>query len=630
MPQRPGFMLCVCAGAALVAGALFSCAQRRIPAPSEGPRDPHSHANPHEVRVRHVDLDLRLDFAAQVVTGRVKLDLERLDTAAPLVLDAHGLTIAAVRGTDGTPRLHRMESRGLPEGLGEALSITLAAGDTSVVIDYFTRPSAEALQWLAPAQTAGGTRPFLFTQGQSVLTRTWIPLQDSPAVRVTTSARISAPEGLVALMAAEQLGRDAEGRFLFRMAQPIPPYLIAIACGDLTFRPISERCGVWAEPSVVDGARAEFEDMERMVTAAEELFGAYRWGRFDVLVLPPSFPFGGMENPCLTFATPTILAGDKSLVSLVAHELAHSWSGNLVTNATWRDFWLNEGFTVYFERRIMERVYGAERAAMERQLARADLVRDMAAMEPWQQVLYTDLDGRHPDDGFSSVPYDKGALFLERLEELFGRERFDTFLRRWFDGHAFQSVDTRTFRRFLERELLEREPALADTLDVERWITAAGLPEDAPDPRSTLLERVDEQVARWRTEARAEVLSTRAWSTQEWLHFLEVLGPELDARGMAELDRAFALTQSGNAEVLCVWLRLALQHSYEPADAAVRRFLSSVGRRKFLTPLYKQWAATPAGLVEARAFYAATRPRYHAVSRGTLDALLGASSSTLR
>jgi len=619
-PHRP--FLRAAAGLALAA-AVFACAQRRTGAPAEVALDPHSHANPHQVRVRHVDLDLRLDFATQVVAGRVQLELERTDPGAPLVLDVHDLEVAAVRGLDGTPRVHRTEARGLPEGLGEALVIDLAAADRAVVIDYATRPGAEALQWLAPTQTAGGARPFLFTQGQSVLTRTWIPLQDSPAVRVTTSARIAAPEGLVALMAAEQLGRDAEGRFLFRLTQPIPPYLIALACGDVVFRPISERCGVWAEPPVVDGARAEFEDMERMVVAAEELFGAYRWGRFDVLVLPPSFPFGGMENPRLTFATPTILAGDKSLVSLVAHELAHSWSGNLVTNATWRDFWLNEGFTVYFERRIMERVYGPERAAMERQLARADLVRDMAEMEPWQQVLHTDLSGRHPDDGFSSVPYDKGALFLERLEELFGRAEFDRFLRRWFDAHAFQSVNTSTFRRFLEGELLGQAPSSALTLDVERWITGPGLPDDAPAPRSALLTRVDEQVSRWRTEPRADVLTTGAWSTQEWLHFLEALGPELDARGMGELDRRFELTSSGNAEVLCVWLRLTLQHRYTPADAALRRFLLGVGRRKFLTPLYKQWASTPEGLADARAFYRVARPRYHAVSRGTLDALLG-------
>ncbi len=579
--------------------------------------DVHSHAEPDRVRVTHVDLDLVLDFDARSIHGAVRLDLQRTDPQAPLVLDSQGLAIERVSGTDGTVRKFALGKE--QRGLGAPLSIVLEPKDTSVRVEYRTGAGADAVQWLEPAQTAGGKSPFLFTQGQATLTRTWIPLQDSPGVRVTYAARVRAPAGLTVLMSAEQLGQDTEGAFMFRMERAIPSYLIALACGDLAFRPISQRSGIWAEPCVVDGARAEFEDTESMIRAAEDLFGPYRWGRYDVLFLPPSFPFGGMENPCLTFATPTVLAGDKSLVSLVAHELAHSWSGNLVTNATWRDFWLNEGFTVYFENRIMERVFGPERALMEMQLARASLEREMEGLEPWQTVLHLDLDDHHPDDGFSEVPYTKGALFLQRIESVVGRARFDVFLRRWFDEHAFQSVTTAEFRRFLEAGL----PEVAQKVELDHWLNDPGLPDDAPNPRSPLLAAVDSQAAAFRASKDPGVLRTDAWSTQEWQHFLEAVAPDLDAASMTNLDRRFHLTESGNAEILCVWLRLSIQHEYAAAEGALRRFLTDVGRRKFLEPLYRELVKTPSGKARALDIYKVARGRYHAVSRGTIDEVVG-------
>ena len=296
-----------------------------------------------------------------------------------------------------------------------------------------------------------------------------------------------APAGLTPVMSAEQLGRGADGAWRFRMTEPIPPYLIALACGDIAFAPISDRAGVWAEPSLLETAREEFADTESMIRAAEELFGPYRWGRYDLIVLPPSFPFGGMENPRLTFATPTMIAGDKSLVSLVAHELAHSWSGNLVTNATWRDFWLNEGFTSYCEQRIMEQVFGPERSNLEKQLSMSDLEKELGDLEDWQEVLHVELGNRHPDDAFSGVPYEKGALFLQRLEQLFGRERFDAFLRGYFDAHAFRSITTDEFLGYLDRHLLASDRAKADTLDIDHLAdqarAAAGRPPH-PQPRS--------------------------------------------------------------------------------------------------------------------------------------------------
>ena len=583
--------------------------------------DPHSHARPDSVRVLHASLDLELDFDAREARGSVRLDLERRERSAPLLLDAQALAIESVLGGDGTPRRFDL---GLEDPvIGSALSIELAPADREVTVRYRTSAATQALQWLEPAQTHDKRRPFLFTQGQSILTRTWIPLQDSPGVRITYDARVRCPEGLTPVMSAEQLGRGADGAFRFRMPQPIPSYLIALGCGELAFRPISARCGIWAEPGLVEAARAEFEDTEAMVQAAEKLFGEYRWGRYDLLILPPSFPFGGMENPRLTFATPTVLAGDKSLVSLVAHELAHSWSGNLVTNATWRDFWLNEGFTVYFEGRIMEAVYGRERADMERQLALADLEREMKELQPWQQVLHIELGARHPDDGFSGVPYTKGALFLVRLEQVFGRARFDAFLRRWFDGHAFRSVTTEDFAVFLKHALLDGDPARARAVDLVEWLERPGLPADAPRARTESLARVDGEIERWSLARDAARLDVAGWTTQHWLHFLEGIAPRLDAPRMADLDARFGFTRTGNCEILDVWLRLSIQCGYAAADERCEKFLTEVGRRKYLEPLYKELVKTPAGAARAQRIYSVARPRYHAVSRGTIDEILG-------
>lgn len=593
--------------------------------------DHHSYSNPEQVRVSRVELDLDVSFERKSLEGSATLLLKRQDESADLVLDTRDLAIKAVEAAGVSGEFSPAEFR-LGESdpiLGAALRVTLPAGAERVRVRYATSPAASAVQWLGPAQTSGKKHPFLFTQSQAIHARSWIPIQDSPGVRVTYAATIRTPKELFAVMSAEmeaQQPSDAEtpGEFHFQMPQPIPAYLIALAVGDLAFQAMSERTGVYAEPSVVERAAKEFEDTEDMMVAVEKLYGPYQWQRYDILVLPPSFPFGGMENPRLTFATPTILAGDKSLVSLVAHELAHSWSGNLVTNATWRDFWLNEGFTVYLENRIQEAVFGRERAEMEAALEVQELRDEMKEMQPRDQILHVELKGRDPDEGFTLVPYVKGMLFLRAMEEAVGRDRFDSFLRGYFDHFAFQSVTTADFLSYLSEYLCRTNPELPEQVPVEDWILKPGLPADAPLPVSGAFERVEALAHAW--QGNREVLAnapTAQWTTQEWLRFLRSLPEEIEPERMKQLDDAFKLTASGNSEILHQWLLMSVKNGYEPAYPKVEEFLTSVGRRKFLKPLYIELAKTDEGKQRASAIYKKARPLYHPIATTTIDEILG-------
>jgi aminopeptidase N len=597
------------------------------PAAPAGVRDVHSYADPGAARVRHVDLDLEVVFSERILKGTVVLRVERAaGSDAPLVLDTRGLTIERAEsspdGESWTPAAFRLGPA--DDVLGAPLTITLPAAATRARVFYRTSPSASALQWLEPSQTAGKKQPFLFTQSQAIHARSWIPLQDSPGVRVTYSARIRTPPRLFAVMGARsEPGTARDGEYRFEMPQPIPSYLIALAAGDIAFASLGRRTGVYAEPSVVASAASEFADTERMMEATERLFGPYRWERYDLLVLPPSFPFGGMENPRLTFATPTILAGDRSLVSLVAHELAHSWSGNLVTNATWRDFWLNEGVTTYIERRIMEELYGRERAEMEWMLGRQDLEKEAAAIPDDLEILHMDLTGRNPDDGFTDVPYEKGALFLRHLEEVFGRDRFDPFLRGFFDEFAFRSITTEEFRRYLDEQLLGRAPDQAARIPVKEWIESPGVPASAPRFTSARFAAVEDQGRRWLAgEIAATAIPVEQWTTHEWIHFLRTLPSPLPAGRMAELDRAFRLTRAGNAEIANQWLLMAIAAGYEPAFPRLEEFLTSMGRRKFVKPLFEALVKTEEGRRRALALYRKTRPLYHPITVETVDRIV--------
>ncbi len=606
-------------GAAPRAEPPAATAQTPAPTAATARRDVHSFARPEEVRVEHLDLDVTVDFARRTLRGRASLRLRNLTGATHLHLDTRDLTIQGV-SRDGQPTPFALGAE-VPF-LGRELIVEILPETQVIHLDYETQPQAAALQWLTPSQTAGGQHPFLFTQSQAILARTWVPCQDTPSVRMTYRATVRVPPHLWAVMSAENsTTRTPDGIYRFHMPQPIPSYLLALAVGDLAFRPLGARTGIYAEPSVIDRAAHEFVETEDMLTAVEALYGPYRWGRYDMIVLPPSFPFGGMENPRLTFVTPTLLAGDRSLVSLIAHELAHSWSGNLVTNATWNDFWLNEGFTVYLERRIMEALKGKDYADMLAILGRQDLEAELARQGPHSPDtrLALDLTGRDPDDSGSDIAYEKGYFLLRLLEEKLGRARFDAFLKGYFARNAWNSLTTAEFLAQLEAEL---GPAITQAgVDVRAWIHQTDLPAELPQVVSRAFAQVEAQIAAWRAGTPATSLAVAGWSTHEWLHFLRKLPDQITSADLEQLDAAFAFTRTGNAEILNEWLLRAIDHRYQPAYPALREFLLRVGRRKFLRVLYQRLVDTEQ-IQLAREIYAQARPGYHSVAASAVDDIL--------
>ena len=592
-------------------------------------KDTFTYARPEIARVTHVDLDLAVDFASQTLTGTAALSVLAQPGAKEIILDSENLGVAKVTDDKGNPLKWSIGKADAEKGAPLTIQLNGAQGNEGqrIIVHYSAKPGASALQWLPPELTAGKQKPFLFSQGQAIHNRSWVPTQDSPGIRQTWTARLVVPEGMRAVMSAEQLTPDGEPAgaglraYRFSMDKPVPPYLIALAVGDLAFRPLGARTGVYAEPSMLDRAAHELADTEKMVEVAEGLYGPYRWGRYDVLVLPPAFPYGGMENPVLTFLTPTFITGDRSNVNLVAHELAHSWSGNLVTNATWPDGWLNEGFTSYFENRIQEAMYGRDRAVLEEDLDWDVLLRSIEEAGG-MSAPETRLRGADGEES-GQIDYIKGAIFLRTLEHIVGREAWDAYLTSYFDRFAFQPQTTAGFLADLRANLIKGDAALEEKLQLDAWAYGTGIPGNAVRQRSAALAKVDAQAQAFAAGGPASAIQPSGWTTQEWQRFLNNLPRKQSAARLAELDQRFNLSRSPNAYVRTAWLELAIANRWEPAVPALEEFLSSVGRTLFLRPLYKGLAEQGDwGVAIARRAYAAARPTYHASTTGAIDAML--------
>ena len=589
--------------------------------------EPHSYAQPDQVVITHLDLDLKLDFPHKQLDGQATLKLEWKNPQAPsLVLDTRDLKIAKIEalGADGktTPLKYALAPR--DKQLGEKLTIATPTHPAQVRIVYTTSPDASGQQWLTPAQTADKKLPFMFSQSESIHARSWVPLQDSPAIRFSYTAHVSAPKNVRVVMSAlNDAKHPLNGDYSFDQPHPIPSYLLAIGAGDIAVKETGPRSAVYAEPSVVGKAAHEFEDTEQMIATAEKLYGPYRWGRYDILVLPPSFPYGGMENPDMTFATPTVLVGDKSLVSLVAHELAHSWSGNLVTAASWRDIWLNEGVTTYVQGRITEALYGKGLADEEALLSARALQKEIGAMPANSQKLAPDPRGIDADDSLSDVAYDKGSWFLRTLEQRFGRATFDNYLKSYFNHFAFQSITTEQMLNYMKPNLIEKYPGKMSWAEVQDWVYGSGIPKDALLPDSPHFDTIDQERSAFLAgQMAADKLGAKDWNTQEWMYFLDRLPDITPLAKIQQLDAAWHLTGTPNAEIGMRWYSHAITAGDKAVWPAAAEHMIRIGRLYLTVPLYKALVGTPGGLAYAEQVYAKAKAGYHPLTQQVVEDLI--------
>ena len=580
--------------------------------------DPLSNARYDQVKTSALHLDLKADFERKSLGGFAELTLDWLDKSAKtLDLDTHSLAISKIEAQDArgqwAPVTYKLGA--FDDEKGSALKVDLPNQQKKVRIFYKTAPTAKALQWLTPAQTMSGKRPFMFSQNQPINARSWVPVQDTPAVRFPYSARIDAPAGLRVVMSAENDPKaTGKGGWTFKMPQPVSSYMLAIGIGELEGKQLGPRTAVYAEPLRMKAAAYELADTEKMIDAAEALFGPYRWGRYDMLVLPPSFPIGGMENPRMTFLTPTMIAGDRSLVDLVAHELAHSWSGNLVTNATWKHWWLNEGVTTYVTTRILEKLYGTEVALMNLQLEQEEALASLADIPVAKQALLTkDPDTSNVNYTDEGLAYPKGAWFLHTLEQRAGRAQFDKFLRSWFDNHAFQSVTNEQFVEYLRKHLLAANPKIMSDAELDEWMHGPGIPKSAKRAHSARLAKLDATIAGWiKGDIATKQLPVKGWNATEWMKFLNDIDTKVSAARLKELDQAFGLATTKNNEVAFRFYRAAIHAGYTSAiREPLRAFLMSVGRQKFVVPLYTALVHDPKERAFAVGVFAKARERYH-------------------
>lgn len=579
-----------------------------------------------EVKVTHLILDLDINFKRQVLEGYVVINYQVIKPDAKrLVLDSRDLKIKRVESLHDKKNKKIMWRKGdTIAGLGTELIIDLPPDHSAIKIYYQTMPKASGLQWLGPEKTSGKKSPYLFSQSQAIHARSWIPLQDTPSVRVTYDATMRVKQGLRVVMSADNNDQEAvDGVHTFSMQQAIPAYLIAIAVGDIRLKNISDHVTIYAEQEILKAAAYEFAATEEMITATEAIYGPYRWGQYDLLILPPSFPFGGMENPKLSHITPTVIAGDRSLDSLIAHELAHSWSGNLVTNAKWQDAWLNEGFTSYIEARIIEAIYGKERMMMESTLVYQALMNDIQQLNTDDQKLVNPSQSNDPDDYFSSISYDKGRFFLEWMEQQVGRSAFDQFLNQYFADHAFQSITTQDFVNYLQDNLLHQHPEKITMTQVNTWLHEPGMPSFFEPPTTQRFDAISQIASDWTTgKIPTRSIKTKKWTTQEWLHFLRALPKQLSFTQMQALDTHFELTQRQNSEVAHDWLLIAINNQYQPAYERLIDYLSSIGRVKLIKPLYEAMMNHENLQNFASQIYQKARPGYHNIATQQLDPIL--------
>ncbi|KAF5729540.1 peptidase M1 family protein [Tripterygium wilfordii] len=612
------------------------------------PIDPHSFTDSTHPLTTHISLSLYFDFPSSTIRGSALLSLPS-PRAGPLSLDTRSLSIHQILDPlTLTPIPFSLSATPDPI-LGTHLTVSLS-NHSSLLILFSTSQDSSALQWLTPPQTFNKTHPYVYTQCQAIHARSVFPCQDTPAARICYSAKLNIPHQLSAVMSARHVDRrqptsgDVKefgygnfginieshwceaGRVVeeFVMEQPIPPYLFAFAVGQLGFRDVGPRTRVYAEAAagVLDAAAIEFAGTEEMIRQGERLFGEYEWERFDLLVLPPSFPYGGMENPRMVFLTPTVIKGDSSGAQVVAHELAHSWTGNLITNKNNEHFWLNEGFTTYAERRIIEAVQGEDRATLNIGIGWRGLNKEMEKFKDNMEFtkLKTKQEGVDPDVVYSEVPYEKGFQFLWRIERQIGRPAFDEFLKKYIATFKFKSIDTETFLDFLKANV----PGIEKDIDLVTWTEGIGIPPDAYEPISHLYRNIVSLAKEFNLGRMPREDEVADWRGQEWELYLENLPKFVEASQVLGLDARYRLSESKDYEVKVAFLELALSCKCRDYYGEVEKTLKEVGRMKYLRPLYRglvQGTGKEEEKIFAKRLFADARDGYHPIAQGVVESI---------
>lgn len=586
------------------------------------PIDPHSYSQPNKALASHLAWKGQVDFTLKRITARASWVIETEKDADTIVFDTYGLVITEVLLDNEQPTAWKLDRADAI--LGSALRIALKKGTQTVHIQYHTSSNAKGLQWLETDQTSNQQHPFLFSQGQAILTRSWLPCQDSPALRFSFDAELKVPPGLMAVMSApNSANKSLSGTYHFSNPKPIPAYLFSLAVGDFEYKAFDDRSGIFAEKSMLAPAWQEFANLPPMIKAAERLFGDMPWSRFDVLVLPPSFPFGGMENPMIMFAAPTLIAGDRSLTNLVAHELAHAWSDQLLKHASWEDFWLNEFFTSYIERRIIEEMEGPSYAEMMHSLSNLELARNLAHSKMQKQalILVPDLEGKDPDLVLGALSYQKVTAMMMQLENSLGKKSIDQWIKKRLESRPARVYNTSSFVETYQKELFDSSPLDVATLNT--WLNAPALPNNYAPRISARFANVEAVAGLWLQGEEITYLPTGTWSVYEWMYFLRVINQgQLPEARLAALDETLQFSSSGNAELQAVWFQLILQHNYLGALPAVEAYVAKTGRRKLLLVVYTALWNNLLCRDKAMLWFDKYQMRYHPVALNSIQQVL--------
>ncbi|KAJ9199973.1 hypothetical protein DTO164E3_4430 [Paecilomyces variotii] len=597
------------------------------------PRDPNTLSNYNNWLSTHITANFDILFDQKKVAGNVvhQLKSRTNSESREIIFDTSYLEIGDVK-VDGEPAKWELLPALGPYGNG--LKIELAKGvelnkSVEVGISVKTTEKCTALQWLTPAQTSNGRHPYMFSQCQAIHARSIFPCQDTPDVKATIEFNITSPYPVIAsgLPVGQPVPADKPGhqKYQFKQNVPIPSYLFALASGDIAEARIGPRSVVATSPDKLDECKWELEaDTEKFINAIEKIVYPYAWGEYNVLVLPPSFPYGGMENPIFTFATPSIISKDRENIDVIAHELAHSWSGNLVTNASWEHFWLNEGWTVYLERRILAALHGEKYRHFSSIIgwkALTDSVNHFGSDHEFTKLV-VDLKGKDPDDAFSSIPYEKGFNFLFHLENLVGKPKFDKFIPHYFTLFKEKSVDSYEFKAtILEFFANDAEASkLLNDLDWDSWFYSPGLP-PKPDFDTTLVDVAYKLAEKWKDESfepkESDVKDLMANQVvvflDQILQFEKPLSPSQSKR----MGEAYGFAKSENIEVTNLYFQVGLKAGDESVVEPTRSLLGRIGRMKFVRPLYRNLAKFNRDI--AIQTFEGLKDFYHPICRGMVE-----------